>query len=429
MRSIVALDIPAARWPVIRALAVPDFRRYLAGQVVSLSGNWMQVVAQGLLVLDVTGSGTVLGTVTAVQFLPLLVLGPFGGLIADRYPKRRLLLATNSLAGLSAGGLSLLVATDRVELWTLYLFAGVLGLINVVDQPARHTIVHDLVGGELLSNAVSLNTVVNNVARAIGPAIAALLVAWAGLAACFLYDAVSFLPALVALATLRLDGQVPSPPARRSAGQLREGVRYAVSVGELLGPLLIVTVVGTVTWEFQVTLPLLAERTFGDAESLYGIMTAAMGAGAIAGGLWAASRSSATIRELRIATCALGATVLAVAVAPRWWWAVVTLVPMGAAGIGVVSLSNSILQAAAPPEMRGRIIALWVMAFAGSTPVGGPIVGWIADHAGARWALVVGGLGAVVTAPVSAMAQRRSVVAARVEATDGAAQVGSEPTG
>jgi MFS family permease len=377
------------------SLSVRNYRLYFFGQLVSLSGTWMQGVAQAWLVLRLTGSGTALGLVSALQFLPVLVFGPAGGLVADRFDKRRLLYATQAAAGALALVLGLVVAAGAVRLWMVYALAAGLGFVNTVDMPTRQTFVLEMVGSEHLVNAVTLNSVMVNVARALGPAIAGLLIASVGLATCFLVNAVSYLAVLAGLALMRPAELAPAPPQPRRQGQLREGLRYVRSTPEVLTPLLMMAVIGTLAYEFQVVLPLVARFTFGGGAGTYGAMSSLMGAGAVVGGLVTASRSTSGATTMARSAVVFGLVILAAAAAPTFPLELAALVLVGATSITFLARANATLQLAAEPAMRGRVMALWAVAFLGSTPVGGPVVGWIGEHAGPRYGLAVGGVAAV----------------------------------
>ena len=385
----------------------PNYRRFFVGQVVSLVGTWMQSVAQAWLVLQLTHSATWLGLAVALQFLPILLLGPYGGVVVDRVDKRRLLIGTQLAAAVQALVLGLLTVNGQVTLaWVLALSLG-LGLVNVLDNPARQAFVREMVTGDQVRNAVSLNSVLVNVARAVGPAVAGVLIASVGVGACFLVNAVSFGAVIVAYLTMHRSKLAQSEPVQRAPGQLREGLRYVRHTPELLVPLLMMALVGTLTYEFQVVLPALVTDTFsGDARD-YGLITAAMGVGAVIGGLVSAGRSVTGIAPMVASAFVFGVTDLLTALTPTLLLAAVSLVAVGAASVWFLSTGNATLQLNSAPAMRGRVMALWAVAFLGSTPVGGPIVGWIAQHAGPRWALGVGAAAALVAAGMGALVLRR----------------------
>jgi MFS family permease len=379
-----------------RSLGSRNYRLYFMGQIVSVSGTWMQSVALGWLVLKITGSGTWLGLVIACQFLPVLLLGPFGGVIADRVDKRRFLLLTQSLAGALALTLGMLVLTDKITLTLVFALAMALGTVNAFDMPARQTFVFEMVGPDLLPNAVTLNSVIMNGSRIVGPAVAGVLIATVGLASCFIINGLSYLGCIVALTLMRPAELVRSEPKPRQKGQLREGFRYVRANPALRTPLLLMAAVGTLTYEFQISLPLVARYTFHVGAGSYGFMTSAMGLGAVIGGLVVANRARSSRRLLGIAGVVFGTLVLAASVMPTIGAMVLWLPLVGAASIAFISMSNTNLQLLAAPEMRGRVMALYSVAFLGSTPVGGPIVGWVGQTLGPRYALVLGGSTAVV---------------------------------
>ena len=388
--------VTAAR-RMFSSLRIRNYRLYLAGQAVSLSGTWMQSVAQGWLVLELTGSGTAIGLVLALQFLPVLLLGPLGGVLADRLDKRSLLFMTQAAAGLLATTLGLLVLFDVIRLWMVYVLATGLGFVNLVDNPTRQTFIFEMVGPDQLPNAVSLHSVLVNLARVVGPVVAGSLILTVGMAPCFLINGASYLGVIAALAAMRVADLRPSPRQPRRRGQLREGLRYVGSTPALLTPLLMMAVIGTLTYEFQVVLPLLARFTFEGDAGTYSAMTACMGAGAVVGGLLTAAAGRRRPTALAVSAVAFGTVQMAAAWAPYLWLALSLLVLVGAASITFLSLGNATLQLGSAPEMRGRVMALWAVAFLGSTPVGGPAVGWIAEHLGPRYGLGLGGLAALLS--------------------------------
>ncbi len=389
------------------ALSVPNYRRYIRGQAVSLVGTWMQMTAQSWLVLTLTGSSTALGGIIALQTLPVLLLGPYGGVIADRVDKRRLMVALQSAMGLQALVLGLLTAFGVVQVWEIGVLAALLGLNNAFENPARQSFMLELVGAEHLRNAVSLNSVLVNVARAIGPAVAGILIATVGESACFLLNAASFVAVVATLVHLDRGALRPSPPAPRERGQLRAGLRYVARTPELGLPLLMMALVGMLAYEFQVTLPVMAKHALHSDAAGYGFMTAAMGVGAVAGGLLVAARGRIGLLPLTIAAGAFGVTLALAALAPSLGVEIAALVLAGWASISFMSTGNATLQLTAPPSMRGRVMSLWFVAFQGSTPIGGPIVGWIMASAGARSGLGLGAVTCVAAAGLGLVAARR----------------------
>jgi MFS family permease len=390
------------------SLSIRNYRLYATGQAVSSTGSWMQAVAQGLLVLRLTGSGTNLGLVIALQALPVLLLGPWGGVVVDRFPKRTILYATQSCSAALGLSLGMLVITDVIQLWMVYLCGALLGLIRVFDQPAQQTFVREMVGTEYLANAVSLTATQGNLARVIGPSLAGVLVATVGLGECFLIDGLSYIIVIVMLSRMRAEELSPALPVSRAKGQLIEGFRYVRSSALLSTLLLMLAIVGMLTYEFSVVLPLLAEFTFDQGTSGYASLTAAMGAGSVVGGLYSASRRYATTRQLAITALGFGGAMYFVAIAPTLSLAVGAMLIVGFFSINFQSLGNVALQLESRPDMQGRVMALYTVAFLGTTPIGGPVQGWIGEHAGARWSLAIGGTAALVSAGLGFVAIRRA---------------------
>jgi MFS family permease len=380
------------------ALSEPNFRRFFAGQAVSMIGTWMQSVAQSWLVLELTGSGTSLGLVIALQTLPVLLGAPYAGLIADRVDKRRLLVMTQSVMGVLALTLGLLTVTGTVQLWMVYVLAVGLGAANAVDNPTRQSFILEMVGPEHLRNAVTLNSVLVNAARAVGPAVAGVLIATIGVGICFLINAGTFAAVIFALLTLDRSALHPSVPAPRERGQLRAGFRYVRHTSSLLVPLGMMALVGCLAYEFQVVLPVVARSTYGGGAQAYGFLTAAMGIGAVVGGLAVASRGLSGTRPLIAASTVFGVVILIAAAAPTLAFACVAMALVGAGSVAFLAIGNSTLQLAASPQMRGRVMALWAVAFLGSTPIGGPIAGFVSQHFGGRAGLVMGGIACLVAA-------------------------------
>jgi MFS family permease len=382
------------------SLAVPNYRRYISGQSISLIGTWMQMTAQSWLVLTLTHSSTALGVVIALQTLPILLLGPYGGVIADRIDKRRLMIVLQSVMGLQALTLGLLTVAGVVQVWEIGVLAALLGLNNAFENPSRQSFMLELVGPEHLRNAVSLNSVLVNVARAVGPAVAGILIATVGTGVCFLVNAASFVAVVASLATMNRKALNPTTPTLRERGQLREGLRYVRSHRELAVPLMMMAVVGCLTYEFQVTLPVMASRGLHAGATGFGFMTAAMGIGAVIGGLFVAARGKTGLRPMVLAAAAFGVAMTLATVAPSLAFELIALALAGAASISFMATANSTLQLSAAPSMRGRVMALWFVAFQGSTPIGGPIVGWVMAVAGARAGLGLGAITCIAVAVV-----------------------------
>ena len=391
-----------------RSLAIRNYRLYFIGQVISFSGTWMQIVAQMWLVLRLTGSGVALGVTTALQFLPVLLAGAWGGVVADRFDKRRVLIWTQTASGVLALALALLVATGSVELWMVYGLAALLGCVTVIDNPTRQSFVMEMVGPREVTNAVGLNSTIFTSARVVGPAIAGVLIASAGLVACFFVNALSYVAVIAALR--RMDPlelhRTPAEPRRR--GQLMEGLRYAWSEPELRLPLLLMAVIGTLAFNFRVLLPLMAQETFGGTAGTYGTLAAVMGAGTVGGALLIAGRKRPTRRMLIGSALLYGLSIILAGLAPTLGLELVTLVPLGAAGVAFSSTANAALQLNSADTMRGRVMALYAVTFLGTTPIGSPFIGWIAEAFGVRAAFLVGGGAAVAAAGAALFSRARS---------------------
>ncbi len=380
------------------SLRFRNYRLYFVSQIISFSGTWMQSIALAWLVLQLTGSGTALGTVMAMQFLPTLVLAPIGGMLADRFDKRRLIIGTQSMAGLLALAMGIITLTGVVELWMVYTLAAGFGAVTALDNPSRQTFVMEMVGADDISNAVTLNSVVVNAARVIGPAIGGVIIATVGIGECFVANAVSYLAVVTAMLLIRSDQLHPSARSARAPRQLREGFRYAWSEPTLRTTLVMLAIIGTLTFEFSTTLPMLSEFTFGAGSTGLAIMTSLMGAGAVMGGLAVASAGPPTPARLVAVAGAFGLATAAIALMPTIHLVYVAMPFVGAASVATISLSNATLQLNSDARLRGRVMSLFSMALIGSTPIGGPLVGWLGDHVSPRFALLVGAVGALAAA-------------------------------
>jgi MFS family permease len=389
------------------ALVVPNFRRYFFGQTVSLVGTWMQSVAQSWLVYSLTGSATALGLVVALQTLPVLVLGPYAGVIADRVDKRRLMVLLQSLMAIQALVLGLLAITHAVRFWEICGLAVVLGFNNCFENPTRQSFMLEMVGADELRNAVSLNSTMVNVARAVGPAIAGLLIASVGEGACFLINAGSFVAVVYSLVSMDKAALCPSVPTGRRKGQMREGFSYVRADPHLGVPLLMMAVVGTLAYEFQVTLPVVAKQTFHGNSTTYGFLTAAMGIGAILGGLVTAARGRTGLRRFTVAAVLFALAIGLAALAPKLVIEFVAIAAVGWASVMFIATGNSTLQLRSEPSMRGRVMSLWAVAFQGTTPVGGPAIGWIVAATSARIGLGVGALSCLAAAGIGLIAMAK----------------------
>jgi MFS family permease len=392
------------------SLRIANYRRYFAGQVVSLSGNWMQIVAEMWLVVQLTGSGFSVGLTAALQFLPMLLVGAWGGLLADRIAKRRLLTVTQSLMVLPSLALWGLTAGGHIEVWMVYALVLARGAINAVDNPARQSFVFEMVGPDRLVNAVSLNSVIVHVARIVGPAIAGVAIALVGVSACFALNALTYLVMIAALRAMDPASLHASARAGRGAGQLRSAVRYVLATPELRIPLAMMAVVGTFAFNFQVLLPLFAAFTWQGTASAYAALTAAMGVGSVAGALVSGARGRVSPRLLVGAAALFGVLQMLVAAAPTLAVQLALLLPLGAVSVTFAAGVNSAIQLAVEPAMRGRVMALYSIVFLGSTPIGAPLIGWIAGAVDPRAAILVGAASALVAAAGARAAYGRSRV-------------------
>jgi MFS family permease len=386
------------------SLTVPNYRRYFAGQVISLSGNWMQTVAVLWLILSLTGSGVAVGLTTALQFLPMLLFGAWGGLLADRMSKRRLLIVTQTLMALPAVGLFAVTEAGVVAPWMVYVAVLAMGAVNSVDNPTRQSFVIEMVGSDRVVNAVSLNSVIVQSARIVGPAIAGLLIAAVGVGPCFAVNALTFAAMIVALWGMD-PGQLRSaPPAGREPGAIRAGLRYVRQTPALAVPLALMALVGTFGFNFQVVLPLLARFSFDGGAGAYAALVSAMGVGSVAGALVTGARGRTGPRLIAAAALAFGAGALLAAAMPALALEIPVLALLGAAAVTFAASINSTLQLAVEPAMRGRVMALYSVVFLGSTPIGGPLTGWLSQAYDPRVALLlaaVAGLSAAWAARVS----------------------------
>jgi len=430
-RSGPVARVGAALRRTFRSLRVRNYRLWFIGQTISVSGMWMQATGQDWLVLRLTHSPVALGITAALQFLPVLVLGAYGGVIADRFDKRRVLVITQILFLLQALALGAVVAMGAVQLWMIWALALALGLVNVFDNPTRQSFAIEMVGADDLANAVGLNSVIVNGSRVVGPAIAAVLMISAhtvtGLAWVFFVNAATFAGVLVALFLMRpaeLHRAARIPPTR---GQVREGLRHAWGRWELRIPLLMMAVIGALAFNFSVLLPLFSSDVFhrgtgSSGAGGFGLLLTTMGVGALAGSLGVASRRRPRFRLLILVTFAFGALSLGVALAPTFGAAVVLLAPTGAAGVAFIALANTLIQLHSDAQMRGRVMALWAIVFLGSTPIGAPLAGLVAAHLGARAALGMGAVATLLAAAYGTAALRRIRVEERRREPAGACE-------
>lgn len=374
------------------SLRIRNYRLFAAGQAVSNTGTWMQRIAQDWLVLSLTGSASAVGITIALQFLPMLVFGLYGGVLADRLPKRPLLLATQGAMGLTGIALAVLTLAGHVQVWHVYLAAFLLGLVTVLDNPARQTFVSEMVGPAQVANAVSLNSANFQSARLVGPAIAGVLITAVGSGWAFLLNGLSFAAPIAGLLMMRTRELHPVTPQPRAKGQLREGLRYVAGRPELVWPIVLVGFIGTFGFNFPIWLSAFVGDVFHGDAGTYGLFNTLIAAGSLVGALLAARRGQARLRVLVTAAVLFSALLLVTAFAPSFWLFAALLVPVGMFGLTVNVVANSSVQMATDPEMRGRVMALFMMVFTGGTPVGAPLVGWITDTYGARLGMAAGGL-------------------------------------
>jgi MFS family permease len=380
------------------SLEVPNYRRYFAGQLISLSGTWMQTVAAIWVILSLTGSGVAVGLTTALQFLPMLLIGAWGGLLADRIPKRRLLITTQALMTIPALGLFAVTATGVVTPWMVYLAVFAFGSLNAIDNPARQSFVIEMVGPDRVVNAVSLNSVIVQAARIVGPALAGILIATVGVVPCFGLNALTFVAMIFALWGMDPSRLQAAPVAEREPGAIRAGLRYVLRTPELLVPLALMALVGTLGFNFQVVLPLLAKFSFESGAMTYASLVSAMAVGSIAGALVNGHRGRTGPRLIAGGALAFGLSALLAAAMPSLALEIVMLALLGAAAVTFAATINSTLQLAVSPEMRGRVMALYSVVFLGSTPIGAPLTGWLAQTYDPRVALALAGVGGLTAA-------------------------------
>ncbi|WBB58586.1 MFS transporter [Streptomyces sp. WMMC500] len=380
------------------SLRIRNYRLFAGGQVVSNTGTWMQRITQDWLVLSLTGSATAVGITTALQFLPMLLFGLYGGVLADRLPKRKLLVATQAAMGLIGLALAALTLSGVVTVWHVYLMAFLLGLATVVDNPARQVFVAELVGKDQMQNAVSLNAANFQTARLVGPAVAGVLITAVGSGWAFLLNGLSFLAPLTGLLLMRTAELHRVERAPRGKGQLREGLKYVAGRPELLWPIVLVGFIGTFGYNFPIWLTAYVDEVFHGDAGTYGLLNSLMAAGSLSGALFAARRGVSRMRLTVLAALAFGVLEIVAAVSPAFWLFAALLVPVGAFGLLFNTTANANVQLATDEAMRGRVMSLFVMVFVGGTPIGGPVVGWATDTFGARIGFLTCGVISVLAA-------------------------------
>ncbi|MGH8867243.1 MAG: MFS transporter [Actinomycetes bacterium] len=378
--------------PTFRSLAVRNYRLFAAGQAVSLTGTWMQRIAQDWLVLRLThDSGTALGITTGLQFAPILLLSMYGGVLADRYSKRRILVLTQGGMALVALTLGLLDVTGLVQVWQVYLLAFLHGIGNALDNPVRQSFVHEMVGKDDLPNAVSLNSATFNLARITGPAVAGLVIAAFGTGVVFLGNAVSFAAVICGLLAMRVSELHVSDRVSRGRGQLREGLRYVRRRPDLMLVLTTVLFVATFGLNFQMTMALMAKAEFDRGAASFGLLSTAVATGSLVGALLAARRGRPRHRLLVGAAITFSLLEMATGLMPSYLTFMAMLVPTGVAILTFTTSANATIQLGSSSAMRGRVMGLYLLAFLGTAPVGAPLIGWFAEIMGPRASIVGGG--------------------------------------
>ena len=393
-----------------RSLRVRNYRLFATGQVVSLSGTWAQRIAQDWLVLQIAPNpGLALGITTGLQFLPMLLFGLYGGVLADRYDKRKLLVGAQAAMGVLALVLGVLDLSGAVQLWHVYVLAFLLGLASVVDTPVRQAFVSEIVGPAEMPNAVSLNSATFNLSRIVGPAIAGIAINSVGTGWVFLGNSVSYVAVLAGLLAMRPRELQRTGRVVRGKGQLREGLAYVRCRPELLVPIVLVFMVGTFGLNFQITLALVAKQVYDRGAGSFGLLTSMLALGSLLGALQSARRTGPPrTRVLLGSALAFGLLEVVAGLAPSYAVLAVLLVPTGAAVLTFTTTANSLVQLGSSPEVRGRVMALYVLVFLGGTPIGAPVIGAVAQAAGPRSSLLVGGLVCAVSAVVGAVYLTRS---------------------
>jgi len=407
-----------------RSFRTRNFRVFFIGQAISQAGTWLQFIAQALLVLKLTDSGVALGIVTACQFLPVLMFGVWAGVISDRTDKRKLMLVTQSFMMAFAFALGVLVLSHHETVNWVYLLAGLTGVANAFDNPSRRVMITELVGDDEASNAVSLNSALITGSRVMGPALAAWLIQGVGIGWCFIANAVSFVAVLIALSMIDPAELHVAERVTKQKGQIRAGFSYVWTDPELRLAMVLMGVVATLSFNWNVLLPLLAVRTFHGTTNTYAFITTIFSVGSLSGSLWIARRATMTTHFLARMSVAFGVATAFIAISPNPVTAALAACCAGATGIAFLSATMTTLQLGSIPAMRGRVMALYSILFLGSTPIGGPLSGWIAEQFGTRWALLMGAVAAAVSGlgGLMVLRNREPAAAGSVVLVDGVAE-------
>ena len=390
--------------PTFRSLRIRNYRLYATGGVISNIGTWMQRVAQDWLVLELTdNNGIALGITTGLQFLPMLLIGPWAGSLADRYSKRKLLILTQAFMGVMGALLGLLVVTDVVQVWHVFLLALLLGVGAAVDGPARQAFVIEMVGPDDVSNAVGLNSASFNLGRVIGPTLAGFLIVLFGTGPVFLINAVSYIAVILALRAMRVAELQTAPRMPRGKGQVLEGIRYVRNRPDLMLVMVIIFFVGTFGLNFQMTSALMATEVFHKGAAEYGLLGSVLAVGSLSGALLAARRGRPRLRLVVLSAITFGVVEVIAGLMPSYVSFIALLIPIGLAQMTLLNAANATIQLGVDPVMRGRVMALYIAVLMGGTPFGAPLVGFVAETFGARWSLIAGGLISALAAVIAAL--------------------------
>ena len=390
------IDQSPTRVSTFESLRVRNFRLFFGGQLISQIGNWLTLIAQALLVLKLTDSGVALGLLAACQFGPVLVLGAWSGLVADRSDKRKLLLIVQTFAMVQSFALAFIAFMDNPPVAAIYVVALLGGVATAFDNPARRAYVVEMVPEANVQNAVSLNSALMTGSRVVGPALAGLLISTVGYGWTFAADGLSYLAVILGLLMMRTSENRPHIVTPRGKGQVREGLRYVRGMPELFVPLVMMAIVGTFAFNFQTVMPLLIKRTLHGNDRTFTMIYSVISIGSLVGALLSARRTSVTVRHIIMSSFGFGASMLLLAITPSVPFTYAIGILVGVSSITFMTTSTAIMQLRSDPSMRGRVLALQAIVFLGSTPIGGPILGWVSEHFGARMGVVIGGVSAIV---------------------------------
>ena len=396
MAAPITIDDSPPRVSTFESLRVRNFRLFFGGQLISQIGNWLTLIAQALLVLKLTDSGFALGLLAACQFGPVLVFGAWAGLVADRSDKRKLLMIVQTFAMMQSFALAFIAFMHHPSVAAIYVVAVLGGVATAFDNPARRAYVVEMVPEANVQNAVSLNSALMTGSRVVGPALAGLLITTVGYGWTFATDGLSYLAVILGLFLMRTRDNRPHVITPRGKGQIREGLRYVRTMPELFVPLVMMAIVGTFAFNFQTVMPLLVKRSLHGNDGTFTLIYSVISIGSLAGALMSARRSSVNIRHIVWASYGFGASMLLLAATPNVAFTYPIGIFVGFSSIAFMTTSTAIVQLRSDPSMRGRVLALQAMVFLGSTPIGGPIVGYVSQRFGPRSGVVIGGVAAIV---------------------------------